>query len=115
MKAYRNHFRVENSKSNSMQTFDSGIALIFDMPTLDARDLPLNFVEVLKDLLKFDYGHLHTLVIIFRCKWIKRKDNRRNPTYVQDDVGFFMINLCHYHLSFSYFLVKQLKCFFHMT
>jgi hypothetical protein len=38
MKAYGNHFRVEDSKNNSMQTFDNGIASIFDMPTFDARD-----------------------------------------------------------------------------
>ncbi len=45
--------------------------------------------------MKLDYGRLHTLVVIFICKWIKWKDNRRNPTYVQDDAGFFMINFCH--------------------
>ncbi len=98
-----------------MQAFDNDIALIFDMPTLDAKNLPLNFVDALKDILKLDYGHLHTPITIFKCKWIKQEGNTRNPTYVQDDVGFFMINLCHYHPSFSYFLVKQHKCFFQMT
>jgi hypothetical protein len=39
MKAYGNHFRVEDLKNNSMQTFDNGIVSIFDMPTFDARDL----------------------------------------------------------------------------
>ncbi len=38
MKAFGNHFRVEDLK-NSMQTFDNGIASIFDVPTFDARDL----------------------------------------------------------------------------
>jgi hypothetical protein len=38
MKTYGNHFRVEDLKSNSMQTFDNGIASIFDMPTFDVRD-----------------------------------------------------------------------------
>ncbi len=45
MKAYGNHFRVEDSKSNSMQTFNSGIAWVFDMPILDARNLSLIFVR----------------------------------------------------------------------
>jgi hypothetical protein len=71
MKAYMNHFRVEDLKNNSIQTFDSGITSIFDMPTLDAIDLSLNFVGVLKDILKLDYGRLHTPIVIFRCKWIK--------------------------------------------
>jgi hypothetical protein len=71
MKAYTNHFRVEDSKSNSMQTFDSGIASVFDMLTLDAKDLSLNFGGVLKDISKLDYGRFHTSIIIFRCEWIK--------------------------------------------
>jgi hypothetical protein len=50
MKVYENRIKVEDLKGNSMQTFDSGIALVFDMPTLDARGLSLNFVEVLKDI-----------------------------------------------------------------
>jgi hypothetical protein len=57
MKAYKNYFKVEDLKSNSMKTFDNGIALIFDMSTLDAKDLSLNFVKVLKDIFKSDYGH----------------------------------------------------------
>ncbi len=35
---------------------------------------------------------MHTLVFIFICELIKWKDNKRNATYVQDDVGFFTIN-----------------------
>jgi hypothetical protein len=54
MKAYKNHFRVEDSKSNSMQTFVNGVALVFDVLTFDFRDLSLNFVGVLKDKLKLD-------------------------------------------------------------
>jgi len=71
------------------------------MMILDARDLSLNFVGVLKDISRLDYGHFHTLIIIFRCEWIKQKYNRGNPTYVRDDVGFFTINFCH-KLPLSY-------------
>ncbi len=74
-----------------MQTFDSGVASLFDMLTLGAKNLSLNFVGVLKDILKLDYGYLHTLVVNFRCEWIKQEDTRRNPTYVRNDVGFLKI------------------------
>ncbi len=65
MKAYKKHFKVEYLKNNSMQTFDSGIASIFDMSIFDANDISLNFVGVLKDIFKLDYHHLHTHVVIF--------------------------------------------------
>ncbi len=68
MKAYENHFKVEDSERNSMQTFDSGIASIFDMSILDVRDLSLNFVGILKDILKLDYGHLHTPIVILKLQ-----------------------------------------------
>jgi hypothetical protein len=71
MKAYGNHFRVEDLRSNSMKTFDSGIALVFDMLIIDVRDISMNFVGVLKDIFKLDYGPLHTHVVIFKCEWIK--------------------------------------------
>ncbi len=54
-----------------MKTFDSGIALVFDMLIIDVRDISMNFVGVLKDIFKLDYGPLHTHVVIFKCEWIK--------------------------------------------
>jgi hypothetical protein len=106
MKAYGNHLiRVQDLKNNSMQTFDSGIASIFDMPTLDAKDLSFNFIGVLKDMLKLDYDHLHAHVVIFRCEWIKRENNKGNPTYIRNDVAFLTINFCHnLPLSFEPFI-----------
>lgn len=73
IKTHKNHFRVEGLKNNWMQMFDCGIDLVFDMLILGARDLSLNFVGVLKDILKLDYGHLHTPMANFRCEWIKQK------------------------------------------
>jgi hypothetical protein len=64
-------FKVEDLKNNSMQTYDNDIASIFDMSTIDARNLLMNFVGVLKDIFKFDYGPMHTPMVIFRCEWIK--------------------------------------------
>jgi hypothetical protein len=105
MKAYDNHFRVEDSKNNSMQTFDSGIVSLFDMLTLGARDFSLNFVGVLKYILKLDYGCLHTPMVNFRCEWIKQENTKGNPTYVRDDVSFLTVNFHHkFPLSFEPFI-----------
>jgi len=73
MKAYGNHYRVENSKNNLLSTFDSGIVSVFDMPTrdVDVRNVSMNYVGVLKDIFRLDYGPMQTHVIIFRCEWIK--------------------------------------------
>jgi hypothetical protein len=71
MKTYRNHLKVEDLRSCSLQTFDSGVASMFDMPFTDASKVSVNYVEILKDIFKLDYGSVHTPMIIFRCKWIK--------------------------------------------
>jgi hypothetical protein len=66
-----NHFKVEDLKNNSMQTYDNDIALVFDMLTIDVKDFSMNFVGVLNNIFKFDYGPMHTPMIIFRCEWMK--------------------------------------------
>jgi hypothetical protein len=71
MKTYGNHFRVEDSKSILSSTYNSGIASIFDMPTIDTSDVFVNYVGVLKDIFKLDYGLVHTLVVLLKCEWIK--------------------------------------------
>jgi hypothetical protein len=68
-----------------MQTYDNGVASVFQVPMLDARDVVVNYVGVLKDILKLDYKQVRTLIILFRCEWMKRQDNRGNPTYIRDD------------------------------
>ena len=66
------------------------------MPTADSQsEVSLNYVGVLQDILKLDYGPLRTPVILFRCEWLKRDDNRGNPTYVRDDAGFMVVNSRH--------------------
>jgi hypothetical protein len=39
-------------------------------------------------------------IVIFKCEWLKWEDNQGNPTYVQDDVGFFIVNF-QYRLSMT--------------
>jgi len=68
------------------------VAFVFDVPTLDVASVSMNFVEASKNILKLDYGLVHTLVIIFKCEWVKRVDNQGNATYVKDDYGFLIVN-----------------------
>jgi hypothetical protein len=95
MKAYGNHFRVDDPTAAQLQTYESGVASIFHVPTEDAREVSINYVGVLKDILKLDYGPLHTHVNLMKCKWMKRADNRGNNTYARDEAGFLLVNFCH--------------------
>jgi hypothetical protein len=53
MKAYGNHDRMEDSKCGLLQTYDSKIALVFDVPIYDVANVSVNYVGVFKDILKF--------------------------------------------------------------
>ena len=66
-----------------LQTYDSGVASVFHMPPMRLEEVTLN------------YGPFHTLVIFLRCEWMKQHDNRGNFTYVRNNVGFMVVNLCH--------------------
>jgi hypothetical protein len=56
MKAYGNHFRVEDPKTRLLQTFDNGITSMFEHQTVDARNqMFVQYVGVLKDKLKSYY------------------------------------------------------------
>jgi hypothetical protein len=37
--------------------------------------MSIQYVGVLKDILKLDYGHVQSPIIIFRCEWMKQEDN----------------------------------------
>jgi hypothetical protein len=67
MMAYGNHFRVEDQHSSMLQTYDSGVASVFHMSSMGSEEVTLNYVGVLKDMLKLNYGPLQTLVIFLRC------------------------------------------------
>lgn len=95
MKSFGTHFRVDDGDNDSFQTYNSGVASVFEVPTMDARDVSVNYVGILKDILKLDYGPLRTPVILFRCQWMKTQDTRGNATYVRDDAGFLLVNFRH--------------------
>ena len=95
MKAYGNHFRVDDHQTTTLQTYDSGVASVFHLSGTESDSPTLNYVGVLKDILKLNYGPLRTPIIIFRCEWMKQHDNWGNPCYVRDDAGFMVVNFRH--------------------
>jgi hypothetical protein len=95
MKAFGNHFRAEDLATTQMQTYDSGVASVFQVPGADATEVSVNYVGVLKDILKLDYGPVRAPVVLLRCQWLKRQDTRGNPTYSRDDAGFLVVNFRH--------------------
>ena len=95
MVCYGSHFRVDDGAPDRFQTYNSGVASVFEVPSVDARDVSVNYVGVLKDILKLDYGPLHMLIVLFRCEWMKWHDNRGNAAYVRDDDGFLLVNFRH--------------------
>jgi hypothetical protein len=95
MKAFGNHFRVQDRRTDHLLTYDSGVASVFDVPSENAREVSINYVGILKDILKLDYGPLQTPVILMNCEWLKRVANRGNNTYTRDEAGFLVVNSRH--------------------
>ena len=90
MRAYGNHWRVEDEASRSENTFDSGVACFEanEMSTGSGKD----YVGVLQDIFLLDYGGLKTPMIIFSCIWKRRHDNFRRDSYIRDEDGFLVVN-----------------------
>jgi hypothetical protein len=78
-----------------MQTYDSEIASVFEVPTIHATDVSVNYVRVVKDIFKLDYGPISRPIVLLRYQWAKRSDGRGNPTYTRDDASFLVVNVCH--------------------
>ncbi len=99
IKAYGSHFRVDDQTSVGCVTYDSGVASFFSHNNVDDNHHPsrqLQYVGVLKDILQLDYRTMSTPIVLFWCDWVQNVlDNRGNPTYKWDDVGFLMANFRH--------------------
>ena len=95
MKAFGNHFRVDDEASARMQMYDCNIALVFQVPIVEARDVSVNFVGVVKDILKLDNGPLSSPIVILKYQWIKQTDNQGNPTYTRNKASFLVVNVWH--------------------
>lgn len=94
MKSFGNHFQVEDDISATHNTYNSGVASVFNMCTEDATNVQVSYVGVLKDIIALDYGPLSTPIILLRCEWMKRHDRRGNPSYIRDEAGFLVVNFC---------------------
>jgi hypothetical protein len=44
---------------------------MFEHQTIDAREGNVQYVKILIDIFRLDYGPVHTLVVISRCEWIQ--------------------------------------------
>ena len=89
MLSYGSHFHVDDGDTARFQTYNCRVASVFQVPSVDARDVSVHYVGVLKDILKLDYRPTHSPIVLFRCEWVKSHDNRGNATYVKDLLGFF--------------------------
>jgi hypothetical protein len=47
-----------------LQTYDSGVTSIFEVPTTETTDVSVNYVGVVKDILKLDYGPLSRPIVL---------------------------------------------------
>ena len=93
MKAYGNHWRVEDDVSRTFNTYDSGVAC-FEANEHSAGS-GKDYVGVLQDIFVPNYGHLNTQIILFSCTWKKRSDTHGNSTYLRDADGFLTVNFKH--------------------
>jgi hypothetical protein len=65
-------------------TYDSGVASAFQQSE-GSEDVVLGviqYVGILKQILKLDYGPMSSPIVLFHGSWVKiGTDNRGNPTY----------------------------------
>jgi hypothetical protein len=54
------------------KSYDNGITSIFEQQTFDVKKMFVQYVGVLKDILKLNYGSVQTPIVIFKCEWIKQ-------------------------------------------
>jgi len=88
-------------------TYDSGVASVFQQSE-GSEDVVLGviqYVGILKQILKLDYGPMSSPIVLFRCSWVKNgTDNKGNPTCKRDNAGFLIANfrhlLCELHQPF---------------
>ncbi len=100
IKAYGNHFLIEDQSTNMLVTYDSGVASVFQQSE-GSEDVVLGviqYVGILKQILKLDHGPMSSPIVLFRCSWVQNgTDNRGNPTYKRDNAGFLLANFRHLH------------------
>jgi hypothetical protein len=75
-----------------MVTSDFGVAYVFQQSKGSENVVfrMIQYVGILKHILKLDYGSMFSPIVLSHCNWVKNgTNNRGNPTYKQDNPGFF--------------------------
>jgi hypothetical protein len=73
IKAYGSDFHVDDQTSVGCVIYDNGVASTFSHNNVDDNHHPsrqLQYVVVLKIILKLNYGTMSTTIILFRCDWV---------------------------------------------
>jgi hypothetical protein len=98
MRAYENHFRVDDEQTNLLVTYDSSVASIFQQSQGKEYNVlsQIQYLGALNQILQLDYGPMSSQIVLFWCNWVKNgTDNKSNPTYKRDEIGFLLANFCH--------------------
>jgi len=103
------HFEVDDESIPAMVIYDLEVALVFQIPSNDAREVSVSYIGFLKDILKVDYGSLQAPVVLLHFEWVKRQDNRGNAMNTRDDAGFLVVNFKHKlpHMSEPFIFSSQ--------
>jgi len=117
MKAYGNHFHVDDDFASLLMTYDSCVASIFQQSQGIEDDLlgVIQYVGMLKQIWQLDYGPMSSPIMLFRCQWVKNGTyNKGNPTYRWDDVRFLLVNFQHllHELDEPFVFPSQVQCVF---
>jgi hypothetical protein len=84
MKAYGNHFCVDDESFSLCLTFNSNVASVFKQVGGNGNDVlrPIQYVGSLKQILQLDYGPISSTILLFQGNWVKNGTNSKgNPTY----------------------------------
>ena len=94
MWAFGYHFRTADEDGRQHVSFDAGVAAIITQSCRSSRNdrnpvlADLQYVGIIKEILKVDYGHLKFNVL--KCSWIK-PDLAGERTIKQDMDGFWLV------------------------
>ncbi len=69
MKAYGNHFHVDNDRNNLLVTYDYVVASILQQSQGSEDEVlgAIQYVGTLKEILRLDYGPISSPIILFWC------------------------------------------------
>lgn len=80
-----------------LETYDSGVVSVFQQSEGSEDVLGvIQYVGILKQILKLDYGPMSSPIVLFHCSWVKNgTDSRGNPTFNRDNASFLLASFRH--------------------